>query len=260
MTVIKVVKKVVAREAVGRSGITSPYFDLAASIAVAETIHKNGGGSSTGEQLAAWLGYKSMNSGTYLTRIGAANKHFALIESSGDTFTLTERAMKILSPVMPEDAVNAKIDAFLVVTLFAKVYEQFRGQSLPPEVGLKNLFQNTYKVLPDRVSQSVRVFLNSAEQAGFFATTGDRSRLVKPSGAAKPLVAGQSPKEEPAAPAERPKSGGGDGPTGGVHSAIIGVLRELPPPGPWKATNKKRFKDALMGVIDLIYPDAEESS
>lgn len=243
-----------------RSGLTAPYFDLDASIKVAEVIYNRGGGACTSDQLAAWLDYTSTRSGTYLTRVSAANKHFGLIEQAGDRFVVTERAKTILAPVMPNDAINARVDAFMSVALFAKVFEHFRGGQLPPGVGLKNLFQNTYKILPDRVPPSVRVFLNSAEQAGFFSTTGNRSRLVRPSGLANspPQI-----KEEPAAVAptaqEKPKGGGGDGPTGGVHSAIVGLLRELPPPGPWNSTNKKRFLDAFKATIDFIYPEENQS-
>lgn len=248
--------KVSAREgSPGRSGISSPYFDLAASVAVAEAVYKKGGGTCSPDQLAAWLGYKSTGSGTYLTRVSAANKHFGLIELAGDRITTTERAQKILSPVLPEDAANAKIEAFLGVPLFSKVFEQFRGNTLPLEDGLKNLFLNTYKILPDRVAQAVRVFLNSAEQAGFFSTTGDRSRLVKPNIQASGVAPTASGSQEQQPAAERPRTGGsgGDGPPG-VHSAIIGLLRELPQPGsPWPG--KKRFKEAFMATLDFIYPE-----
>ena len=241
-----------------RSGMNSPYFDLEASIKVAEIIHNKGGGACAPDQLAAWLEYKSTRSGTYLTRVSAANKHFGLIDTDGDRFIVTERAQKILAPVMPNDAVEAKADAFLAVPLFAKVYERFRGTQLPPEIGLKNLFENTFKVLPDRVPQAVRVFLSSAEQAGFFATTGDRSRLVRPAAANVPPQGVVTKKDEQLPAPEKPKGGGGDGPTGGVHSAIIGLLRELPPPGtPWTSQKKQRFLDAFKATVDFIYPEED---
>jgi len=260
MADIKAVKtqKDSAREIPGRSGNTSPYFELDASIAVADIIQQKGGGTCSPEQLATWLKYKSIGSGTYLTRVSAANKHFGLIESVGDSFVLTERAKKILAPVMPEDATNAKIDAFLNVPLFAKVYEHFRGSPLPPEVGLKNLFLNTYRVLPDRVAKAVRIFLNSAEQAGFFLATGDRSRMVKPTITivTPPAASSSVANDEASVIQEKPKGGGGGDGTGGVHSAIIGLLRELPQPGPWEQQQKQRFLDAFKATIDFIYPVA----
>lgn len=257
-----------ARTPVGRSGITSPYFDLAASIAVAEVVQHQGGGTSSPEQLAHWLGYKSTGSGTYLTRISAAVKHFGLIDNSGENFVLTERAKTIISPVMPEDAITAKVEAFLGVPLFAKVYEQFKGSALPPEVGLKNLFLNTHKVLPDRVPQAVRVFLNSAEQAGFFSTSGDRSKLIRPN-AVQASVHQTAPHHghDNALPKvdapvhEKPKAGGSDGGAGGVDTAIIGLLRKLPAQGEeWTTAEQTRFLTAFTHTIQFLYPTIEESN
>lgn len=61
-------------------------------------------------------------------------------------------------------------------------------------------------------------------------------------------------------PADKPKgTGGGDGTgTGGVHSAIVGLLRELPAPGAaWPAAKKQRFLSAFQATIDFIYPDED---
>jgi hypothetical protein len=245
-----------------RAWSTAPYFDLEASIKVADVIYNNGGGACTGDQLAMWLDYKTVRSGTFLTRVSAANKHFGLIGQQGDRFVVTERAQKILTPVMPDDAVTAKVEAFLSVPLFAKVYEQFRGTQIPKEVGLRNLFQSTYKLLPDRASSAVRIFLNSAEQAGLL--TPDRSRLVKPVGVAatnnKPAAVEKKEEAQPG-PIDRSKFYGGGEQALGVHSAIIGLLRELPPSGTvWPEKKKKQFLDAFRATLDFIYQDEENAS
>ncbi|MGH9958193.1 MAG: hypothetical protein ACREBC_13850 [Pyrinomonadaceae bacterium] len=244
-----------------RSGILFPYFDLDQSIKVAQVIHEQGGGRCKSEQLAPWLGYTSTNSGTYMMRIYSA-KYFGLATPTKDVVSLSERAMAIIAPVMPDEALRARVEAFLDIPLFAQVYERFKGQPLPPQVGLKNLFEGTFHIPPDRVSQALRVFYNSAEQAGFFKLSGDQSRLITP------VITRQQDKKEipvtkeesPPAP-ERPRTGGGsDGPPG-VHSAIIGLLRELPPPGtPWNAQQKQRFLDAFKATIDFIYPPEEQVS
>jgi hypothetical protein len=45
---------------------------------------------------------------------------------------------------------------------------------------------------------------------------------------------------------------------GGVHSAIVGLLRELPAPGmPWSSNKKQRFLAAFQSTIDFIYPEDE---
>lgn len=241
-----------------RSGLNAPYFDLDASIKVAEAIYSRGGGTASSDQLAAWLDYTTTRSGTFVTRISAANKHFGLIEQIGDQFTLTERGRNILAPVMPEDAANARIDAFLGVQLFARVHEELKGKQLPPEAGLKNLFQHSYKILPDRVLPAVRVFLNSAEQAGFFSATGDRSRLIRPGNSARVTasLSTEGKKDEGTATTEKPRGSSSDG--GSIHPSIIGLLRDLPPPGtPWSAQKKKTFLAVFTAAIDWIYPTEE---
>lgn len=259
-------KDIVPNAAASRSAIPSPYFDLGASVAVAQAVYSQYGGVCSPDQLAAALEYKSTASGTYLTRIAAANKHFGLIDVTGDKITVTERAKKILAPVMPEDAVGAKVEAFLAVQLFNRVYEDFKGGQLPPEIGIKNLFQNKYGVLPDRIAQAMRVFFNSAEQAGFFAATGNRTRLIKPSLTSAPVPVGETqtpvPPSPPApSPAPRPPmyGGGGSDGTGAVHSAIIGLLRDLPPPGAgWPKKQKARFIKAFQATLDFVYPGDDE--
>lgn len=256
-------KSAEAKKPRGVSGTAYTYFDLDQSIKVAEAIHEKGGGSAEPDQLAAWLGYSTTKSGTYLTRVASA-RQFGLIEpTAGGGLAITDRARTIMAPVMPDDSLNAKVEAFLDVELFAKVYEQFKGSSLPPAGGLKNLFQQTYKILPDRIPQALRVFLNSAEQAGFFRTTGDRGRLVKPTahGAVRTPAADPAKKDDAQqtqAQHEKSRSHGSDT-AAGVHSAIIGLLRDLPPPGTtWNPKKKQRFLDAFKAAIDHIYPEDDE--
>lgn len=42
---------------------------------------------------------------------------------------------------------------------------------------------------------------------------------------------------------------------GNVHSALIGLLRDLPAPGPWDAEKKAQFLEAFTKIFDFIYPE-----
>ena len=251
------------KKAAGRSTHTYPYFDLNLSLEVPKVIHEKGGGTCTPDQLAAFLNYKTTSSGTYQTRVSAA-RQFGLIRSENGTITVTERAHKILSPVMPEDCTNAKADAFLSVELFNEIFEKYRGGVIPPEAGLKNLLLQSYGFSQDRVGPAIRVLLESAEQAGFFIASGDKSRLIRPS--VKPTAPTASTPQTPPADQQVEKQklvvGGNDGPAG-VHTAIIGLLRDLPPPGTiWPAKQKARFVKAFQATLDFIYPsdDIDENN
>lgn len=247
-----------AKKVAVRSAVSYPYFDLTQSIELAKAIHEKGGGSCTPEQLIAFLNYKSIKSGTYQVRLSSA-KQFGLVRTDNGVIAVTERAHQILSPIMPEDRVNAQVDAFLSVELFNSIYEQFQGATIPPEVGLKNLLIQKFGFSTDRAGPAVKVLIDSAEQAGFFSA-GGRTRLVRP---AMKLNASEAKPNEAPAPvaepvvAEKPKTSA-DAPAG-VHSAIIGLLRELPPPGTqWPKRQKLRFVKAFQATLNFIYPSEED--
>lgn len=249
-----------------RATVSYPYFDLESSVNVARAIHDKAGGACAADALAAHLGYKTTKSGTFQVRVSSA-KQFGLIrvESNGN-FVPTERAHKILSPVMPEDSLDAKADAFLSVELFRQIYERFVNNTLPPEVGVKNLLAQTFKISPDRIDPTARVFFDSADQAGFFKTGGDRTRLIRPAskvGEAQDKTKAPEHQAPPVdklkTPPQNPGTGGGSDGTGGVHTAIIGLLRELPPAGAhWPKKKKDRFVKAFQATLDFIYPSDDE--
>ena len=252
-----------AAEKPSRAKYSYPYYNMETSLNVARDIHEKGGGSCSPDQLAAFLGYKSVRSGTYLTRTSAA-RQFGFIQSVDGMIGVTDRAQKILNPVMPEDAVMAKTNAFLSVGLFNAIYQKYLGQTLPPEIGLKNLLTTNYSLSKDRVKPAIRVFYESADQAGFFETAGNRTKLIKPS--IKHDDQQQKPDDFPDPEVHSDEQhkqkgkGGGGGEPPGVHSAIIGLLRELPAPGDtWKKTKKDAFKAAFAAILDFIYPTDDEA-
>jgi hypothetical protein len=250
------------------SGIAFPYYNLAQSIDVARVIHEHGGGSCDRSQLAALLKYKGTRNGSFLNRVGAA-KMFGLIEPSGDQLKLSARGQAIVAPVLESETEKAKIDAFLAVDLFRKVFDEYKGRHLPPETGLKNLLQSTYQVVPDRVTPTVKIMLDSADEAGFFRVAGNRSKMVMPitsSASApqlRPNMVGTAVSPEPvnhgggARTGAGPASGDGDV-FGGIHPAIIGMLTELPPVGTTLTARKRSaLIAAFSAFVGLIYPDPE---
>ncbi len=153
-------------------------YTLADAVAVADTIHRQGGGVAASDELAIFLGYKSANNGAYYDKI-SASRMFGLIQGQGARITLTKRAEQVLMPVFPEQAAHAKVEAWMDVPLFAAIYEEFRGRQLPPEEGLKNLMRTKYGVPPSRVDSAYRALIESADQAGFFSR-GTRTHLIVP--------------------------------------------------------------------------------
>lgn len=192
-----------------RSDVRFPARNLADSVAVGKVIYQQGGGKATSDQLAAFLGYKSTGNGAYLARVGAA-RTFGIITKSGDVFVLTPLGQQILMPTYPEQSRQGLVAAFLGVELFKRVYEDFKGKELPPEFGMKNALRNMYKVVPTRVEIAYRVLMDSAEDAGFFATRGARTHLIMPQLQVAPPA--NLPSDDDS---DKDRTGGGDGSGGG---------------------------------------------
>lgn len=258
-----------------RSDVAFPYFSLDKSIEVPKLIHERAGGRCGRGQLAGLLGYSGVKNGGFLTRMSAA-KMFGLIEENAETITLTERAKKILSPVRPTDAEQAKLDAFLAVELFRKVFEDFDGHTLPAADGLSNLFLTQYKIVPNQVAPALRNLMDSAESAGLFKVAGNRSKLIRPiirndsnalpaAPAPHPAVADDD-QDEGLSRAQRNTTRSGSGAYGhsgpdlsGVHPALIGLIQNLPPVGATLGPKRRAaLIDAFKHTINFIYPEEED--
>jgi hypothetical protein len=156
-----------------------PFYSLADSVGVAKAIHEKGGGFANREQLAAFLGYSTTNSGAFLSRVAAA-RLFNLIVPERSGFVLMPLAQKILMPVLPEHAQEGLVEAFTAVPLFEAIYEEYRGKELPPEFGLKNLLRSKFGITGKNIAVAYRTLMESADQAGFFSTRAARTHLIVP--------------------------------------------------------------------------------
>ena len=117
-----------------------PPFDLEASIKVAEAIRNRGGGKTDREHLATFLNYSTIRSGGFNMRLAAA-RLFGVIEGRGDDLSIAELGERIVAPRNPDQAREARVEAFLNVPVFRSTYEHFRGKQLPPHAGLQNYLQ-----------------------------------------------------------------------------------------------------------------------
>lgn len=215
-----------------------PIYDLNDAIEVAQTIRDRGGGASTRDQLAAFLGYSSTNNGAFLSRLSAA-RLFGVVGSSGRELVPTELATRMLNPEWPDDAAEARVEAFLNVPLYRAIYQRYEGQQLPPEVGLRNALRTFYEVPESRTATAYRVLMDSADQAGFFAARGgSRTHLIQPSTRAR---------EATATSAQEPESeeGGGDG--GG-----------MPPTPPPRTDTEQVRLEYVRKLISMIGSDQVE--
>ena len=239
-----------------------PYYDLADAVKVATAIHVKAGGVCDRDQLAALLNHTSVRSGAFLSRVAGA-RMFGLIElADGSGLRVTQRGQSIVAPVDEQQVRAAKVDAFFAVELFRRVYEQYKGKTLPDRGGLQNLFGTVYGIVKSRREPTVRIMLASARFAGLFEAAGS-SQMVKPLG-----LHGSSQAVPAAAPADdepslrgADRSNGNDGgqDVGQIDPAILGLLQKLPPGGtPVTKKKRERLIAAFASFVDFVYPDPED--
>jgi hypothetical protein len=201
-----------------------------------------------------------LGSGNFRTKIGTA-KTFSVIETQQGKYKLTDLGFSIVDK---DRAASAKVEAFLAVQLYRKLYEDFRGKQLPPRpAALENTFVN-FGVAPKQKERARQAFDRSAQQAGFF-DSGGRDRLIRPAVAALGVASDDAPAIDTPSPETGDgngagygnRSGGGNGggrPPRGLHPFIEGLLQTLPEPGTlWTIEGRAAWLQAAAQNFTLIY-------
>ena len=230
-----------------RSSIGFPYLTLDEAVDVATAIHRNvGTGQCTDDQLAPWLSLSQKSSG-YRLRIYAAKLFGLVTDPSSGIHRLTDLGRRVVDPAQAE---MAKADAFLEVPLFSAVFEQYRGNSLPPAEALEREF-NALGVAKKQTGKARSSFERSAHAAGYFHQ--GRDRLVRPGFAENQR--GSTPETPPIDPNKIPTAGGSDGGGMGIrHPFIEGLLQTLPDPDTvWAIEGRVAWLKAAATCFDLIY-------
>jgi hypothetical protein len=223
---------------------------LDSAVEIAETIHTKAGSSCATDELAAWMG-QTATGGTFRTRVGAA-RMFGLIETGQGRVTLTQLGRDVL-----DDSGNgraAKVTAFLNVELFRVMYDQYKGNALPPPPAIERQMEQL-GVSPKQKERARQTFMKSAQYAGFIDTT--TGRFVKPGIVQKDE--GQRQQDKPAdIDRSRTSGGGGDENPPAIDPIIGGLLKRLPKTGDvWPEADRKLWLQLLEGSFKLIYKDAE---
>jgi hypothetical protein len=234
-----------------RSTIQFPYNDLNGAIEIAKAISANAGTECTLDQLAAYLD-QSMTSGAFRLRVSAAAT-FGLTENERGSVKLTTLGRRIADPTQ-ESA--ARADAFLTVPLYLKVYENFKGYTLPGAAAIEKYMKDV-GVSSKQLDKARQVFMRSARQGRFFEHGEDR--LVKP---ATPTGPGTPPVEDKKDHQTPPKKngGGGDDPGGlDLDPLLIALLKKIPTLDKgWPAPQRIRwFRTFAMNVSQIYDGDGE---
>ena len=228
-----------------RSSIEFPYTDLNDALAIANGVHSLGG-SCEWNTLAGQL-KATPDGGGFRSRMSAA-RMFGLLKWEKATVQLTDLGARACDPQQEK---AARVEAFLTVPLYSKVYEQFNGKTLPPVSGLET-FMGNLGVAAKQKERARQAFQRSAKQAGFFDFGSER--LVKPP-TGKPFL--QTPPSDPKSnPPGLRKADGGE--QHAYDPLIEGLLKRLPSPeSAWPIDARKRWLQAASNIFDVMYTDPE---
>lgn len=229
-----------------RSTIAFPYSDLDEAASVAKVVFNKGGGSAALDQVAAWLGHEGISSGAFRVKLNSA-RIFGFVAVERSHVSTTELGQRVADP---ERAKEARVEAFLTVPLYARIFEKHRGGKLPDIKGIEAEIASL-GVTAKQVSRARQTFQRAAEQAGFF--DHGRDRLVQPStnGGNKEI-----PTPEPTP--ERQPPGAPTG-TQKLHPFVLGLLETLPNPGSlWPVAERQLWLETASHIFGLIYKDKAE--
>jgi hypothetical protein len=243
----------------GRSSVEFTYASLDDSEELVIVVRDIGGTECSLDALAAKLNQSATGGGFRLKTYSA--RTFGLCDMARGGIRLTDLGLRIIDPA---HAKAARVEAFLNVPLYRLMYEQLKGQQLPPMAAIDRMML-TAGVAPKQKERARQVFIRSAKCAGFFDIHADR--LVKPEvrNSAAPVSApsdspSPSDKTVAAPPLPRVFYGGGDGGGGGIPTAILGLLRGLPPEGTAMPTKRReQLVAAFSHAIAYIYPEPEDN-
>jgi hypothetical protein len=244
-----------------QSTIAFPYHDLDAAIEVAQAVYNRSGfGSCVLDELAAEMG--QVISGTFRVKVGAA-RTFNLIDKDGrGAVKLSDLGRGIITD---DGAAAAKVEAFMAVPLYSKLYDAYKGQKLPPMKALEREMA-ALGVAAKQTDKARQAFERAAKQAGFFDAGSDR--LVRPKAEAPahrrdgPDAGVQNETGGGEQRRERQRSGsggsGGGSPTD-LHPLIQGLLVTLPTPGAsWSEAGRKAWLGMAESIFKMIYPSSAQ--
>lgn len=240
-----------------QSTIAFPYLDLDAAIEVAQAVYSRSGYNSCDlDELAAEMG--QVISGAFRLKTGTA-KIFDFIDKDGrSSVRLTDLGKQVISD---ETLRAAKVEAFLRVPLYLAVYDQYKGQKLPP---MKALEREMAKlgVATKQADKARQAFERSARQAGFFEAGDDRLVRPKVELPNKPEdgEGGNTPdKREQGKERERePQRRRSDDGSGPQDPLIVGLVKRLPEAGTsWSADARSAWLRLATSIFDVVYTDGD---
>lgn len=228
------------------STIKFPYVSLDEVTSIAETMLNQYPSGCSMIQLASALG-QMPSSGAFRVKVTAA-KMYGAITGRGDALTLTSVGAALADPRRTR---RARVDAFLAIPLYKKMYElasEHGGMMAASPDALERTIVEL-GVVAGQAETARLAFQRSAKFAGFYEHGANR--LIMPAHledeADEP--GGPEPEAEPVEVAQDPVA------LPGKPSILIEVFKRLPDEGePFDKDERKAWNTLLTAALDVLYP------
>ena len=224
-----------------RSKIVFPYGDLDDALSVAKAIYANGGTKADFDQLVDWMKHENTTSGAFRVKIAAA-RIFGLATVDGNRVTLLPLGQDTQDA---ESALRAKALAFLNVPLYRKIFETYRGRTLPDDKALEKVIES-FGVAIKQTGRARQTFQRAAEQAKVFNDKKDR--LVLPAG-----VSLDSTTPNGGASRKMEQSNTTQVATGELNPVLLSLIEELPSTGEWSRDERDLWTRLFLRMVDKAY-------
>ena len=147
-------------------GVIWARLSFERSMIVPEYIWKSGDGDFTLMDLAKGMNC-SPNSGSYQKLLRAAYVFDLITDSYSQDLTkttsITDLARSIVAPKTDEDPKFVKIEAFLKIDLYNKLFKKFNGKPLPTQSRLENDLVRIYRIPSTDKIECAKMFLKNIE-------------------------------------------------------------------------------------------------
>ena len=149
----------------GQRSKSYPNCSVLEAVKRIESLKQRSGISNSYDSatFATGIGYKDDNSGAF-SRTAAALIQYNLIRKDGAGYSLTEVSRKMLIPQSNTDREEAMRQAALSPSLFATLYNDFMGQTLPEM--FPNILVNKYGILDGAKNKVASIFRSTLESVG----------------------------------------------------------------------------------------------
>ena len=185
----------------------------------------------------------SRQSGSLRLRVASA-RLFGLLGNDRGSAVLTNLGQRIVDP---ETSAEARVEAFLNVESYNRIYSDFQGQLMPSASALETALRNV-GVAEKFATVARRVFIRSANYAGFV----NRGRLIRPT-----VHPSESAEGDDASDSVHGVSGATAVSVEGVvtvtHPVLRGLLEMLPEDGEFENGVKGKWFDLFRGAFEMVY-------